>query len=71
MFSHETNPALKTISEGAATSVWLAAAPSDELGEHLYFTNCRPLEPSEAALDPGEAKRLWEASEKMLLEARA
>uniref|UniRef100_A0A7S1XBL0 Protochlorophyllide reductase n=1 Tax=Tetraselmis chuii TaxID=63592 RepID=A0A7S1XBL0_9CHLO len=63
MYSKESNPAAKTINEAAATAVHLAGAPLDELGDRLYWTNCRPLEPSASALDEGLAKQLWELSE--------
>lgn len=57
---------LKTIPEGAATTVFLAAAPRDELESGAYYTNCRPLATSEYASSTEPAEALWEFSEKLL-----
>jgi NAD(P)-dependent dehydrogenase (short-subunit alcohol dehydrogenase family) len=67
---------LKTVPQGAATSVWAAVvAPGDEVGSR-YCEDCRVAEPVEAAtfgdgvhayaLDPARAKRLWSISEEMV-----
>ena len=69
MYNHDTNPTLKTLSEGAATSVYLATAPEKELqeaGNALYWTNCRPMEAAETAVDDSDAKRLWALSEELM-----
>jgi hypothetical protein len=68
---------LKTILQGAATSVWTAVvAPADEIGGH-YCENCHvgkivpedvPITASSEgvrgyALDPNKAEALWKKSE--------
>jgi NAD(P)-dependent dehydrogenase (short-subunit alcohol dehydrogenase family) len=69
----------KTIEQGAATSVLVATSPQLEGVGGRYFENCNEAElidPAEAdssatgvaayALDPANAERLWELSEKAL-----
>jgi NAD(P)-dependent dehydrogenase (short-subunit alcohol dehydrogenase family) len=70
---------LKTVPQGAATSVWAGVvAPADAVGAH-YCENCHVAECLEAdtysavsegvrpyALDPENAKALWAKSEKMV-----
>jgi NAD(P)-dependent dehydrogenase (short-subunit alcohol dehydrogenase family) len=69
----------KTISQGAATSVWAAAvADADEVGG-LFCEDCHVAEPAEGldlrsgvrayALDPERAKALWAKSEGWVGEA--
>ncbi|HYE47166.1 MAG TPA: SDR family NAD(P)-dependent oxidoreductase [Caulobacter sp.] len=66
----------KTIPQGAATSVWAGVvAEADQVGG-LYCEDCRLAEPSDDpnarsgvrayALDPANAKALWEMSERMV-----
>ena len=68
----------KTIPQGAATSVWAGVvAEADQVGG-LYCEDCRLAEPSDDpnarsgvrayALDPANAKALWEMSERMVAE---
>lgn len=54
-----------TVAEGAETQVFLAVSPdvTDISGE--YFYDLRPRVPSDDALDDGDARRLWEMSEKL------
>ena len=74
---------LKTIPQGAATSVWAAAvAPADEIGGH-YCENCHVghIVPDDVtitansggvrgyALDPDNAEALWKKSEKLVGES--
>lgn len=66
LYNKETNPMLKDVSEGAATTVFLAAAPSRELGRELYWTNCHPLDPSDEAMDREQGKALWELSDSLI-----
>lgn len=66
LYDKESNPMLKDIDEGAATTVFLAAAPRRELGRDLYWTNCAPLDPSDTASDREVAKQLWEDSEALV-----
>jgi len=74
---------LKTIPQGAATSVWTAvAAPADEIGGH-YCENCHvgnivpddvPISATSEgvrgyALDPNSAEALWKKSEELVGES--
>jgi NAD(P)-dependent dehydrogenase (short-subunit alcohol dehydrogenase family) len=58
-------PFLKTVAEGAKTSVFLASAPEIEGASGLYFADCKVKKPSRAARDDDSAKRLWELSERL------
>jgi NAD(P)-dependent dehydrogenase (short-subunit alcohol dehydrogenase family) len=51
-----------TPEQGAATSVYLAASPEAADAHGLYFTQCKPVRPSPAALDSEAAKQLWAES---------
>jgi len=57
---------LKTVGQGAATSVYLAVHPdvADKTG--LYFDSCKVKEPSKQALDADLADRLWAETEKIV-----
>lgn len=65
----------KSIPQGAATSVWAATAPADEVGGR-YCEDCHVAEiaagaatadgVSAYAVDPENAKRLWAKSEEMV-----
>jgi hypothetical protein len=67
---------VKSKEQGAATSVWAAVAPELENKGGLYLENCsiaQPLLDTQMytgylpyALDPFNAKRLWEISENWL-----
>jgi len=74
---------LKTIPQGAATSVWAAAvAPADEIGSR-YCENCHvgQIVPDDVtinpisegvrayALDPNIAEALWKKSEELVGES--
>jgi len=66
----------KTVEAGAATSVFAATAPELEGRGGLYLEDCRVAAVNDApdardgvksyALDPGNADRLWEASETLV-----
>eukprot|EP00747_Dinoflagellata_sp_TGD_P191545 gnl/TRDRNA2_/TRDRNA2_55063_c0_seq1.p1 gnl/TRDRNA2_/TRDRNA2_55063_c0~~gnl/TRDRNA2_/TRDRNA2_55063_c0_seq1.p1 ORF type:complete len:463 (+),score=83.01 gnl/TRDRNA2_/TRDRNA2_55063_c0_seq1:65-1453(+) len=57
---------LKSVDEGAASSVFLATAEKEKLAESgTYYTNCIPLKPSDIADDRELALKLWEFSEKL------
>ena len=69
----------KTIEQGAATSVLLAASPLVEGVTGLYFEDCRQAVPftpgvrrgvAEHALDPNRAARLWDVSTNLIQRAR-
>ncbi|WP_158862488.1 SDR family NAD(P)-dependent oxidoreductase [Leifsonia sp. AG29] len=69
--SGTTGVSVKTVEQGAATSVLLAASPLVEGVTGLYFEDAQQAEPftpgvrrgvADYALDPGNARRLWELS---------
>jgi len=69
--SGTTGVSEKNIAQGAATSVLLAASPLVEGVTGTYFEDCRPAEPftpgvrrgvADYALDPENARRLWDLS---------
>jgi NAD(P)-dependent dehydrogenase (short-subunit alcohol dehydrogenase family) len=49
--------------EAAATVAYLALDPLVRSRTGLYWKECRPLAPSRYALDPEDARRLWDLSE--------
>jgi len=70
-------PPQKTVEQGAATSVLLAASPTVEGVTGRYFEDCAPSEPvaeragavagvAPYALDPENASRLWTVSEALV-----
>jgi retinol dehydrogenase-12 len=56
--------------EGADTVVYLASSPEVETTTGEYFVKRKITEPSPAARDDAAAKRLWEASEKLFINAK-
>lgn len=52
--------------EGAKTSIYLADSPEVQNQTGRYFVKCRPARSSHASNDLDTARRLWEASEKLL-----
>jgi NAD(P)-dependent dehydrogenase (short-subunit alcohol dehydrogenase family) len=66
---------IKTVEQGAATTVWAAfVAPADAIGGR-YCEDCHVAEPAETggsggvrpyALDPQRAKALWAKSEELV-----
>jgi NAD(P)-dependent dehydrogenase (short-subunit alcohol dehydrogenase family) len=75
-----TGVSVKTVQQGAATSVLLAASPLVEGVTGRYFEDCQEAEPlregirrgvAPHALDPDAAARLWTVSEEMLRAAAA
>lgn len=68
----------KTVEQGAATSVWAAAAPSLEGRGGIYLEDCQVAEPAvpggeggveSYAVDPEIADQLWELSEQLVGES--
>jgi len=66
---------LKTVEQGAATSVWAATSPSLEGRGGLYLENCHIAEPATSsgdsgvesyAIDATDAERLWVLSESLV-----
>jgi len=72
---------MKTLEQGAATSVFLATSPQVQGIGGRYFEDCHEAEVVQQlrgptgvlphALDPDAARRLWDLSEHLLAEARA
>ena len=72
---------MKTTEQGAATSVFLATAPQLHGVGGRYFEDCHEAQVVEQlaglsgvlphALDPDDARRLWDVSEELLAAARA
>ena len=52
----------KTTKQGAQTTIHLVVSEEVEGVTGVYFDDCKPIEPSEAAQDEGAAKKLWEIS---------
>lgn len=76
------NPILKTVEEGAATSVWAAVAPELAGRGGLVLEDCAEAQPAgsdthpwsgydPAVLSEADAARLWELSERMIEEVLA
>jgi len=65
-FQFVTKSFLKTIPQGAATSVFVATAPELEGIGGKYFSDCQFFEPKDYATDPNTASQLWELSSKMV-----
>jgi NAD(P)-dependent dehydrogenase (short-subunit alcohol dehydrogenase family) len=55
---------LKSIPQGAATSIYVAIHPNLKGKGGLYFSDCNELESSEYSRDEGEQKKLFDLSEK-------
>jgi NAD(P)-dependent dehydrogenase (short-subunit alcohol dehydrogenase family) len=51
--------------QGAATIIYLASSPEVENTTGLYFDKCKPVTPSREAQSDADAKRLWDASDKI------
>lgn len=59
-------PLLRTPEQGARTTVYLATSPEVEGVTGKYFANSKEARSTQESLDPQNAKRLWEVSEKLL-----
>jgi NAD(P)-dependent dehydrogenase (short-subunit alcohol dehydrogenase family) len=51
--------------DAASSVVYLAGEPAIKNTSHVYWKECKPLEPSKYSQREDEAGRLWELSEKM------
>ncbi|CAK9807295.1 WW domain-containing oxidoreductase [Anthophora plagiata] len=60
-------PFTKSLQQAASTSVFCATAPELEGVTGFYFNNCYRCDPSNAALDPMLAARLWSVSQEMII----
>ena len=59
-------PFLASPDKGAATNVHLATAQPDQLDAGIYWASRKPKRPSDAALDPDAARRLWSTSAELV-----
>jgi len=59
-------PFMTTPEKGAETLVYLATSAEVEGVSGKYFSKCREVRPSPAARDPEAARKLWEASERLV-----
>ncbi|XP_006822216.1 WW domain-containing oxidoreductase-like [Saccoglossus kowalevskii] len=62
-------PFTKTLSQGAATTVYCATARELDCVGGLYFNNCCRCVPSDESMNEGTAMELWEISERMIKES--
>ncbi|HET9957226.1 MAG TPA: SDR family oxidoreductase [Polyangiaceae bacterium] len=56
-------PFMKSVAQGAATSVFAATAPELDLHSGAYLSDCAIAMPSREATDPELAERVWRATE--------
>jgi retinol dehydrogenase-12 len=59
-------PLLKSISQGAATTCYVATSPAVAKVSGFYFSDCNPETPSPQARDGAMAERLWNVSEDLV-----
>lgn len=59
-------PGVTSVADGAAELLYVAASPRAGDLSGRYFSNQRPTEPSRAARDPENARRLWVESAELL-----
>eukprot|EP00276_Gloeochaete_wittrockiana_P019494 CAMPEP_0184356576 /NCGR_PEP_ID=MMETSP1089-20130417/103648_1 /TAXON_ID=38269 ORGANISM="Gloeochaete wittrockiana, Strain SAG46.84" /NCGR_SAMPLE_ID=MMETSP1089 /ASSEMBLY_ACC=CAM_ASM_000445 /LENGTH=89 /DNA_ID=CAMNT_0026693881 /DNA_START=40 /DNA_END=309 /DNA_ORIENTATION=+ len=57
---------IKTVAQGAATTVWAATSPSLEGLSGLYLADCKISTPSARGQDDDSATRLWTVSEQLV-----
>jgi NAD(P)-dependent dehydrogenase (short-subunit alcohol dehydrogenase family) len=60
------SPFMKSPAKGAETSIYLASSPEVEGVSGKYFVKKRPVESNKLSYNRKMAKRLWEASEKLV-----
>ncbi len=58
-------PLFRSIEKGAATSIYLCSSPEVDGVSGRFFSDCKEQQPSDGALDEGDAQRLWTLSEKL------
>ena len=59
-------PFFRSPEKGAETSIWACTAPELEGVTGRYFSDCRERKPHPNALDDAAARRLWDASAKLV-----
>lgn len=55
-----------TPEQGAETLLWLASQPVQALENGGYYYRCAPRDPNPTALDPANAERLWDLSDRLV-----
>ena len=60
--THLIRPFMLSPAQGAETSIWLATSPDVAAVSGRYFARRREVAPARAALDAGDARRLWDES---------
>lgn len=60
-------PFTKSLQQAASTSIYCATVPELQGATGVYFNNCFRCEPSNAALNPSLASRLWNVSQEMII----
>jgi len=65
LLSSLIRPFLISPEKGARTLIWLATSPELEGENGLYYRNCQRCRPSDRAMDPEGARRLWEWTERV------
>ena len=66
LITHLVRPFFRSPERGAETSIWACSAPELEGVTGRYFGDCRETRPHANALDDEAARRLWDASEKLV-----
>ena len=52
--------------QGSKTLLWLSVSKEADKFSGCYFYKCKPIKPSEKALNMVDAARLWKLSEQMM-----
>lgn len=65
-FTRLIGPFVRKPDEGAATNVFLATAPAEDIGTGGYWFDSAPSQPIPAATDRDAAARLWAVSEELV-----
>ena len=60
------SPVQRKVSDGAATSIYLASSPEVENVSGKYFVDCKAVQSDPASYDLASAARLWQLSREML-----
>lgn len=66
LFYKLATPFLKTVKQGAQTSIYLASSPDVEGKTGGYYVNCKLKQPAKETADAALALKLWEKSERLV-----
>lgn len=61
-------PRMKTVAQGAATTLFAATAADHGLRGGMYFADCQPNKGHRLSRDPAACRKLWEISEALVAE---